>query len=343
MLRKSIVVAAALALISTPSAFSHDGHHHEPPVVPPVVEPAGPVFVPPPVVELPPPVVQPPVVQAQPSVPVTLQLPIISPPNTILPTDVTGFRANMVERNPHEEPLSKEQLSALLAKDPRFAFTGNWILFSSNYSASSDHLAPVSYVPSEANAFKIGRIEKTIKSRTKFSEPAFMPTETAHYVKVDDDHLDLKQGAVLVRAGDRPVYVSTKLCDEQVTTQISGKSIALVSAFDEKPTVLNLTDDSCGSVSITVPSATPPKTHVIAMKAGQIAEAYKLDSKPTSNLVATKIEINERIGPHCGLLVSQCHYVRALKKFNLVAALHKDDLNRVIKTAAAVQYVRRNR
>lgn len=66
---------------------------------------------------------------------------------------------------------------------------------------------------------------------------------------------------------------------------------------------------------------------------------YAPDDKPVSNLVATKIDVNRRIGPDHGLLVSQCHYMRALKKFRLASALAKQDLDRVLKTAAAVAYV----
>lgn len=325
MFKKILVVSCLVqaftisAYADHPSVVPMDPVHHTPP---PVVQAAAPVVVP----------------------PINFQLPVVFQPGTVLPTDVTGFRSTINGNSQNQPSLSKEEIAALTAKDPRFQFSGEWILFSADYSASLQNSSPYKPVGFAANSqpvMKLGRIERTEVAKPDLSEPAFMPTVDAEYSKVNDEHLVLRDGAVLVRAGDRPVFVSTKLCDEQVVTRIAGGSIAMVSAFDQHPTILNLTDRCCGAVIAYLPSNEKNKTQSITIKAGQIAEAYKLDSKPTSNLVSTRIDVNTAIGSHCGLLVSQCHYIRALKKFNLVAFLPESDLNRVLKTAAAVQYVRR--
>lgn len=273
--------------------------------------------------------------------PPVFQLPLIAQPSIIVPTDVTGFHAGVsaYQRKP-EQPLTKEELSVLTARDPRFEFTSEWDSFA---GASSASLPGVLLGSSPDSNKQFGRVEKIVPQRKKYSEPVFMPTVSATFSKIDDGHLTLHDGAVLVRAGDRPVYVSTKLCHGQVVTCITKGAIALISAFDEKPTILNLTDRRCGAVFVYLPLEHANNTRSLSMKAGEIAEAYKLETKPTSYLVSSRIDINERIGPHCGLLVSQCHYIRAMKKFNLIAALPRNEFERIIKTAAAVAHVQGKR
>jgi len=330
MFRKLFLVASLTCSTAfTLAAYAdHDTDHHEPPANVPST--AAPII---PATSAPPPVFQPP--------PPVFQLPLVAPPSTILPTDVTGFHAgpNANQLEP-EKPLTKEELAVLMAKDKRFEFTAEWTPFSTHPSA--DIPGPSIEISTDPRK-QFGRVEKVVPQNAKHVEPMFMPTVNASFSKTNDDHLTLHDGAVLVRAGGRPVFVSTKLCHEQVVTCITNGAIAMISAFDEKPTVLNLTDKCCGAVVVYVPLEQANKSHSISLKAGQIAEAYKLDTKPVSHLVSTRIDINERIGPHCGLLVSQCHYIRALKKFNLVAALPKSDFDRIVKTAAIVGYVQYKR
>jgi hypothetical protein len=324
MFKKSFIIAALCCSVGLTSAVyaNHPGGDDDNFSVPVNVTPASAPIVP--TISTPPPVFQPPVVAS---------------PSTILPTDITGFRSgpNATQLEP-ERPLTKEELAVLIAKDKRFAFTSEWIPFSADYSAN----LPSSLTATNKDSRKqFGRVEKTVPLKTKLVEPTFMPTVGASYSKVDDDHVTLHDGAVLIRAGDRPVFVSTKLCHEPVVTRVATSAIAMISAFDGKPTILNLTDKCCGAVVVYLPLEQENKSHLIRMKPGQMAEAYKLETKPTSHLVATRIIFNKRIGPHCGLLVSQCHYIRALRKFNLIATLPKNDLHRIIKTAAAVGHVQR--
>jgi hypothetical protein len=246
-------------------------------------------------------------------------------PNTILPTDATHGRKTTITKQ------RQADLGAMFARDPRFVFIGKWLPFASNAMASP--FSPVALVTHDGTAQQSAAVVKV-----SASEPAFMPTRDASYLQKNDDHLLLSDGAVLVRAGKRPVFVSTSLGGQEVLTRIAGGSLVLVSAFDGKSTILNLTDKSLDDVSVTLPTDQRGTLHAIHPKAGQIAEAYKLDSQPTSNLVATRIDVNQRLSDQYGLLMCQCHYLRALRKFNLMAALPKTDMQRVLKTAAAVGY-----
>ena len=166
-----------------------------------------------------------------------------------------------------------------------------------------------------------------------------MPTRDAEFSKIHDKHLNLVDGAILVRAGKEPVEISTTVHGHKVNTKIGGGAIMMVSSFDGKTTLLHLTDKCSGSILSSMPTERKD-LKVIALAPGQVAEVYGVQDKPTSNLVATKVHLNERLSEERALLVSQCNYVRALKKFNLVTVMHKDDKARILKTAAAINYIK---
>lgn len=324
-------IAVALAFCNAASA-DHSIEHPEPPIINPPEQHHEPVGVMVPVVEPPPqlPPIVPPVVPP----PVNLQLPATGPSSIILPTDVSGFHTN-IENVVQQSPIDK---AGLLSKDPRFRFTGEWIPFALDVSTNTQTDFPYRAVSLiDENSSKFGHVEHIESSQ---AQAVFMPTIGASFERINGHHLKLTHGAIVVRAVAAPVLVSAKLCDESVTAKIGGSALALMSAFESKPTILNLADSSANAVSVYIPAGSG-QSHLLKLRPGQIAEAYKLDSKPTSNLVARKIVLNQKIGPHCGLLVSQCHYVRALRKFNLVAALPKDQYSRVLKTAASLQYIHR--
>ncbi len=320
-MKKQTLLCIAVSLGYGSAAFAN---HPDPPMITPPASPQPQAVSAPPVVPRVP----------TPVPPANFQLPASATPSpsTILPTDVSGFQASDSFR------LSPTELKELLSKDERFRFTGEWISFSSNYSAKQPE-SPYKKVSSlKQTNTKFGRVEQSDRSS---AQATFMPTVGAKFERVDGAHLKLLNGAAIVRGADQPVFVSTRLCDEDVIAKIGGNALAVVSAFDSKPTVLNLTDASDNAVMLYPPTPSSSKMQSIKLKPGQIAEAYKLDSKPTSNLVAKRISLSQQIGPHCGLLVSECHYARALRKFNLVASLPKDQYKRVLKTAASLEHVNR--
>lgn len=296
----------------------HDDHHVAPPAPSPIIQNT----------------VQPPIVQPPPPV---VHLPRIAPSSTILPTDTAGFH-NVLK----PQPLSKEEIAALTTADPRYKFSGEWIPFSSYYSSENDrsqkYYRQVAYTALPTAQF--GHIERNEPSSKSAGEPLFMPTVDAAFSKIGNDHLKLRDGAIIVRSGDHPVFVSTSVNGKRLMTRLSGGSLVMISGFDSKSIVLNLTDKCCGAVALYLP-AKQTNSNTMNMLAGQIAEVYSLNSKPNSNLVATEIAVNHRIGvSDLGLLISDCHYIRAIKRFNLSTVLPKHEMERVLKTAAALAYTR---
>lgn len=362
MLKQIRAVAAALSLstvvasLNSP-ALAHHGHDHGPPSTPtppttstPSVSPTA-VSAPPPVIQAPPPVVN----AAPPAFTlpnINIQMPILAPLSTILPTDISGIHAGPNASQSPEPPLSKDEIAALMKADPRYQYTGEWLLFSLDKIADDklENQKPES-VQNGSNSdsnevsktVQKGRVMYVESPSPKVMDPMFMPTESAKYTKVNDDHLELQDGAVLVRAGERPVFVSVDVNGEKTGVRIAGGAVALISAFDGKALVVNLTDKCCGALVLYVPSVDKDKPHSVGLKTGQIAEVYAHNKmQPNSNLVASKIDCHRHLETGTGIILSQCHYVRTLKKFNLLSVLGKRDLNRVLKTAAAIAHVRGN-
>jgi hypothetical protein len=166
----------------------------------------------------------------------------------------------------------------------------------------------------------------------------FMPTANTNFGKIDESTVDLKSGALVVRAGSEPIFVHAQVGGKDSKIEIHGKALALVSMLDGKLVVVNLTDSCCASVTVTLPEGS--KFPHISVEMGQVLELYNDPQQPDTNLVATKVLVNERLSNTSCLLLSQAHYVRLLKRFQLTQALPKQEMDRVLKTAAAVSHLR---
>lgn len=330
MRKTHLLTAAVVITLGAPArAQFFEQPFNEQPQVPapvaPVIEPPPPPVVPPP----PPP----------PQMVINYTLPAILP-NSLIPTDTLGIRGI----RPKFTLSSDELMKGAMAKDDRYQFTGVWIPFFENGQDNGEHLStsplsPVAFVEPVAPP-KTGKAEFFIRPKIVHpSEAVYMPTREAPVQKITSDNLQLNDGAVLVRAGKTPVYVTTRVNGEKIATRISRGALAMVSAFDSKTVVLNLTDNRLGAVVCSLPgNGGNTSVQVIT---GQVAEIYPVETTPGTNLVAKKVRVNQRTRDDIGLLVSDCHYVRAMKKFQLTPLLDRTDYNRVLKTAVAVAIVRR--
>lgn len=248
---------------------------------------------------------------------------------------------NSVGAQEKQKPLTQDEIKALLKADPRYIFTGEWVPFASDYisdALESSPFRPVGY--SEQPALQHGKVEQIDNRQQILNHACFMPTKNAEFTKLDDTHVSLSDGAILVHAGDQPVKVTTDVKGHKVVTKVGAGALAMISAFDQKTTILHLTDNSKGGLISHLPT-TRENYKAISLNAGEIAEIYDVNQAPSSHVVSTKIHVNERLSNDKALLISNAHYVRAMKKYNLVGMLHKHDYDRVLKTAAAVGYVRR--
>ena len=336
-MRKNLLLSAVsfTLLASTPTALAqfNEGPGEGPPIPRIVTPPPPPVVTPPPP---PPPTFE-------------LNLPAILP-NQLFPTDMTGLTDSgpdneLVQKKLQNDPNAPN--GANTPSDPRYDFSGNWEEFSGTYTSHGKSTSPyrpvAAYSRQLANRQPITSSGGIIHSEIpkSYAEPVFMRTKTAKLVKVNDEHLKLDSGAVLVRAGARPVFVSTVVNGERVMTRVSKAALAMVSSLDNETTVLNLTDDCCGALIAYVPTNSKnSQTHPIHIGTGQVVEMHSPGTTPNTTAISTKVLINNPVVSDLAVQVSDANYIAAINRYNLKPVLSYSDMERVLKTAAATVWVR---
>jgi len=326
MPKYSVVGTLAISVFFALPVSAHHGHdHHETPAPTPAPVAAAPPPPPPP--PAPPPVVQAPVLpQIQVNLPVVLQ--------NIVPTDVAGLAGSLGNAIGIKEQLGipgskPAKQVTLIARDSRYQFSGDWISFAPGLAAKSPSNE------THAAGRHEGRIEQwDIVGKSKTA--AFMPTKDAVYDNQGAE-LSLESGAVLVRAETEPAFVNLTLDGHKITVRVTT-GLALVANLDNKPVILNLTDRCCGAVAVYLPQAYGQR-HKLNLAVGEIVEVHRKDDKPFTTYVSSKVLTKQELSESHHVQISRCHYLSALRRYNLDKALQKDDLHRVLKTAAALAYV----
>lgn len=327
-MKKAILLLTGICLLAMPEVSAHHGHdHHETPA--PVV--TAPTPAPPPPPPPPPIAVEPP----RPVMNVQFNLPVIAP-NMLVPTDMTGIGGGLGHARGLKNQLirggsSKSQQPALIARDPRFDFNGEWIPFAGSEPENTAQEAPGAPAPKHSV-----RIEKWVASG-KGKTPVFMAASQSAYLNTADQ-LTLKSGAVIVRAGSGPVTVHVVHNGQRFSVKISSDALALISNFDDKPIVLNLTDRCCGAVVVMTKNERAEDTR-ISLSVGEMFEIHPDSHKPFTTYLASNILTRKAAGDGLSYQLTRCHYLSVIRRFNLDKTLQKNDLTRVLKTAAALAHV----
>jgi hypothetical protein len=304
-----------------------------------------PVAAPPPVAPPPPPVAP----QAK-----ILNIPILTP--NISPRDTTNVAAPIArplppaEGGPPPEVAGEKPPADWNKPDLRFDFSNHsWIGFAEKYYVDKFGVIRHHVEPPQRSAKPTPADEKNFANTSAFEAGvshtdelgpkalaggAFIPTTSTKLEKIDDTALRLKNGAILVRAANTPVSIHTAYGGSDSAVTVGGRSIALVSLYDNKLIIMNLTDSCCGSVKADLPGKQSKQTLVV--ESGQILECYTDKQQPNSNWVAVNILVNDRVSKEHCLLVCRVNYIRALKKFQIAKVLPKQEMDRVLKTAAAM-------
>lgn len=352
--RKQAVLAASFLsasflAINCPSILAHHGHDHGPTPTP---APAPPPPPPPAAMSVPQlPQVNPMAVMFTNMVntaATTSRLPLLMPPNgAMLPTDATGIggalgRAqglgNQVVAPGQGEGLSFKEMMRMVERDKRYDFAREWTTFTAeDLVADDDAVVAGEPIHTTINGLQQGKIVHTTKSvPSKGKEPAFMPTSTAQIVKVGPDELEIANGAVLFRAGNRPFFVTSKVGGQKVRTRIHGNVLSLVSVLDNRLTIANLTDLCCGACTAYVPSTKPGQFHSVYVSIGEIAEIRPAEEKESKTLpIATKMLSSHKLADGMQMQVFRYHFFSLFKRYNIAQALPKEDLTKVLKTQAA--------
>ncbi|MBX9877114.1 MAG: hypothetical protein K2Y22_01530 [Candidatus Obscuribacterales bacterium] len=345
-------LSATIFALNSPAIFAHHGHDHGPSPTP---APAPPPPPPAPVMSLPAMQAPAPINPA-----VTLftniinnaansaRLPVTMPPNGVmLPTDATGIggglgRAqglgNNVVAPGQGEGLSFKEAMKMVERDKRYDFGREWTTFTAEeLVADNDGIVdnePIRPVIEQLHMGKVVHTARTVPAKGK--EPAFMPTSNAHIHKVGPDELELADGAVLLRAGNRPFYVTTNVGGQKIRTRIHGNVLSLVSTMDNRLTIANLTDLCCGACTAYVPGAKPGQFHSVYVSIGEIAEVRPAEEKESKTLpIATKMLSSHKLADGMQMQVFPYHFFSLFKRYNIAQALPKEDLAKVLKTQAA--------
>mgnify|MGYP003384626058 CR=1 FL=1 len=324
ILNRTLIVSM---LLSFGPAVAHPGHeHHEIPApVPQVVTPPPPP-PPAPLIETP----KLPVIQ--------VNLPTIAP-NMLVPTDIAGLAGSLGHAKGIKQQLgldgtkasASSKTVALIERDPRYQFSGDWLLL--NQTAASSQTAPTAKT---SDGKHTARAEQWV-ALAKQKAPAFMPTSGAEYCQ-KDNQLILSSGAVLVRPGREAIFLTTFVDGQKLSVKIASGALALISIIDGKPVVLNLTDRCCSSVVVTLPECLY-QTQKVSLSAGEMLELHHRGDKPFTSYLCSKIISQEKLAADIDMQLSRCHYLSAMRRYNIDHALEKPELNRVLKTAAALAHI----
>lgn len=279
-----------------------------------------------------------------------LQLPGPSP-SSLVPTDISSIGGSLGRAQGLEGKLTRrpgartaEDKRWQLKRDDRYSFTGQWLPFWTDNTvadAVSDRAIAQAHDKARPASRREGQIEERVVLLGKEAprEAVFMATWKASYTRKSQNELVLSDGAILLKTGDKPVFVSLELHNQKVTAQFAGATISMISLMDARPIVLNLTDKHRGACSLFVHAAAQAQS--VKCGPGEVAEIYARDTQPASNIVASEILVTQALDNNFAIQIAKYNCVAALKRYNIARNLSRNDVERVIKTAAALAYIRR--
>lgn len=343
--------ASSLALtlsVSAPVSAHHTAEHHGDDVHVPVPVPV----VPPPPVPMPEPPAA--VIPAATPAPFTFQAPLL-PSSSLVPTDLSGMGGalgaskgvlktlldGLRPQAPHNQPKSE------IARDKRYSFSGTWLPVEvDGLALTQPESNGTEIVQDDASTTRKGKAVFYSSSNSHAKVSQFMPTAQAHYTRVTNNELEIRDGAVIVKPGSEPLFVSTTTKGNKIMTKVDSGAMAMISNMNDEAMVMNLTDCHCGSCMMCCSAGeqSNKKAVSVPVEVGQMAAVCGAGAKHSAEpYVATKVMCRHKISAGLSVSVCQWHCVSALRRFNLDKALGRKDLQRVIKTAAASLYAHRGR
>jgi hypothetical protein len=286
-----------------------------------------------------------------------------------VPTDMAGVGGGLGHaRGLRHELLGPDRNTLpdshgiIVARDPRYSFTGRWHPI--NWGAARVAAVPtvrtlsavmqprelaavppaVPVVVADQAPAAVGRFRDIDATRVS-ALPQFMPTADAQYVINPGNEVQLSSGALLIKSGTgSPVYVSTNINNQALTVRLAKGTLALVSVLDGRLTVGNLSDIGQDSVVVYLGDSSRCDYGYSPVRVGHLAEVYPTALGCGANdLVAYSVHTRVPLTNGLTFESMRLSYPRALKRFNLTRALCDADLRQVIKTAAAVSYLDRER
>lgn len=277
------------------------------------------------------------------------QLPQVFIGNPPVATDATGIGGSLGRAQGLRERLLGPDRNTLpdshgviVARDPRYNFTGIWNAFCPNGVAVLPGVRTYSAVIAPSAAPVIS--QSTFGMSSDDIAPQFMPSGTAQYTVIGGNRLSLQDGAVMIKTGSTPVLVSACVNGENATVKLDGGALAMVSMMCGRLNVMNLTDNHRDSTIVYLTDKTRGDYGWTPVRIGNMVEVYPNSLGRAENELVAYTVLN-KIPTTNGLTVETLRYSypRAMKRFNITKSLPCNDFQRVVKSAAAVSYIDRER
>jgi hypothetical protein len=284
---------------------------------------------------------------------IELQLPSIFT-NPQVPTDFSGPAGSLGHAQglrqrllgPEAEIYPRRKTTLIVSRDPRFVYGPSWMPFIQSGLAVIPRTNTFSAVIETPGSLRKTTIKEAAPVLVKTTDALptnarFLPTKGTIYSITPLGHLNLDAGAVVVKAGEAPVTVSTLVAGRPVAVNIGGNAIAVVSTYDDRFSVLNLLDEQADAVSVYISEAGITKTSPVRL--GRLFEVFPTGRTESAHaLVGQSPMILSPLSNGLTVATYGTDFPRALKRFNLTNTLSAADMNRILKSAAAIAYVDNN-
>lgn len=285
---------------------------------------------------------------------IQLQLPQIFT-NPQVPTDFSGPGGSLGHAQglrdrvlgPEAEIYPREQATLIVSRDRRYVYGESWLPFVQSGLAliprTSTFAAVITEESSGATRKKTTVTEAVpvvVQTETTLPTNArFLPTQGTVYSISPSGQLNLDAGAVVVKAGEVPVTVNTLVAGKPVAVNIGGNAIAVVSTYDDRFSVLNLLDEEADAVSVYIAEGGITKSTPVRL--GRLLEVFPTGRTEFSAhaLVARSAMTLSPLSNGLTVASYRADFPRALKRFNLTNTLSTADMDRILKSAAAIAYV----
>lgn len=166
------------------------------------------------------------------------------------------------------------------------------------------------------------------------STARFLPTRDCKFQPIKYDHLALIQGAMLVRPGKEPVFVSQNVNGQKIVTRITRGALTLISAAGGNCLVFSLAKQCCGALVLYPPSADGKSSSPVHVGSGQVGEVYSVGGQTLSGNFARGTISERPCTERVALLLAWCDYPKALAIFHLQNVLEPADLQAIADLTA---------
>jgi hypothetical protein len=257
--------------------------------------------------------------------------------NPTVPTDVTpvpNWEWRIRDRLGPDRNFVPPSSGVLVARDPRYSFTGRWHPVVEGQTAIA--MAPgVMTLP--AVVPRTARIDANSAGVAQI-----MPATASDYALTAENEITLTEGAMLIKGGNKPLYVLLPLATDNAVVRVEEGTFAMVSNFGGHISIANLADSHDAACRVLLTDRARKAYGEMPVRIGYMVEIYGNEKPTGEHRIASYSTLRQlRLSNGYTVETMRLNYPHAFKRFNLTRALSQEDFNRLVKTAAALAYLDR--